>query len=520
MENSSIISAIDLNILPENVSSTLQKNTFIDLNHLPEDDVFLADISTDAIPINSFSPQYTIRHTSIDLNQVPEDANSPGSYIAASENTRQPMKKKNFTTALKRAIYEMLLKECENGKLSKGVISRVAECFDISTRSVSRIWHEGKCTATAYGHLPNLSPKLVKRVGRKKIQVNLEDIKDIPFRRRTNIRSLAKALDVSKSSLHRRIKEESLRPHSNPVKPYLSTDSKKARLQFCLSMISEGTLASKFSFDNMHDRIHIDEKWFYMSKTSQRYYLHPLEHEPYRTCKSKRFVPKLMFLAAVARPRYDITLNKQFNGKIGIWPFVFKEPAKRNSKNRTAGTLETKPILSITKDVIRSCLIEKLLPAIREKWPCSSSKMIFIQQDNAKPHLGINDDEFVEAAKIDGFDIRLCCQPANSPDMNVLDLGFFRAIDSLQHQKAPSTIDEFVSAVEKAFDMFPSEDLNKVFLTLQLCMVEVIKICGGNNYKIPHMNKEKYVRNGQLPDCIECESQVVNEAKIALSKMD
>ena len=108
-----------------------------------------------------------------------------------------------------------------------------------------------------------------------------------------------------------------------------------------------------------------------------------------------------MFLAAVARPRYDITLNKQFNGKIGIWPFVFNEPAKRNSKNRTAGTLETKPILSITKDVIRSCLIEKLLPAIREKWPCSSSKMIFIQQDNAKPHLDINDVEFVKAAKID-----------------------------------------------------------------------------------------------------------------------
>ena len=37
MDNSSIISAIVLNILPENVSSTLQKNTFIDLNHLPED---------------------------------------------------------------------------------------------------------------------------------------------------------------------------------------------------------------------------------------------------------------------------------------------------------------------------------------------------------------------------------------------------------------------------------------------------------------------------------------------------
>ena len=82
------------------------------------------------------------------------------------------------------------------------------------------------------------------------------------------------------------------------------------------------------------------------------------------------------------------------------------------------------------KDVIRSGLIEKLLPAIK-KWPCSNSKMIFIQQDNAKTHLDVNDAEFVETVKMDGHDIHLCCQLANSPNMNVLDLGFFRAIDSL-----------------------------------------------------------------------------------------
>ena len=224
-----------------------------------------------------------------------------------------------------------------------------------------------------------------------------------------------------------------------------------------------------------------------------------------------------MFLAVVAHPQFDIPSNEEFNGKIGIWPLVFKEPAKRNSKNRIAGTLETKPILSVTKDVIRSCLIEKLLPAIKEKWPHSSSRTIFIQQDNAKPHLDVNDAKFVEAARKDGFDIRLYYQLANSPNMTVLDLDFFRAIDSLQHQDAPTTIDEFVLAIEKAYDVFPSEDLNNVFLTLQSCMVEVLKVFGGNNYKIPHISKQKLIRNGQLPNCIECDSQVLNEAKAALS---
>ena len=56
-----------------------------------------------------------------------------------------------------------------------------------------------------------------------------------------------------------------------------------------------------------------------------------------------------MFLAAVARLRFDSLGNEVFSGKIGIYPFTTLEPSKRSSKNRIAGTLETKPILSVTK---------------------------------------------------------------------------------------------------------------------------------------------------------------------------
>jgi hypothetical protein len=34
---------------------------------------------------------------------------------------------------------------------------------------------------------------------------------------------------------------------------------------------------------------------------------------------------------------------------------------------------------------------------------------------------------------------------------------------------------------------------NRVFLTLQGCFIEVMKLGGGNDYKIPHMNKERLV---------------------------
>ena len=71
------------------------------------------------------------------------------------------------------------------------------------------------------------------------------------------------------------------------------------------------------------------------------------EEVPHRTCQSKRFITKVMFMAAVARPRGDVGSEDYFNGKIGIWPFVYKEAAKRNSKNRTKGTYVTKNIESV-----------------------------------------------------------------------------------------------------------------------------------------------------------------------------
>ena len=56
-----------------------------------------------------------------------------------------------------------------------------------------------------------------------------------------------------------------------------------------------------------------------------------------------------MVLAAVARPRFDSSGNQEFDGKIGIFPFTYKEPAKHTSKNCVAGTVETKPVSSVTK---------------------------------------------------------------------------------------------------------------------------------------------------------------------------
>lgn len=171
----------------------------------------------------------------------------------------------------------------------------------------------------------------------------------------------------SPRTVHRRIKEGYLRPHTNSIKPFLMDENMKARLRYCLSMIIRSNTPNTSVFSSMMDLIHLDEKWFYMTKKPQRYYLHPDESIPLRTCKSLNFIDKIKFLAVVARPRFDPIRNEMFSGKIGIFPFVTIEPAKRKSKNRPAGTLETKTLTVVKKDVTRRFLIDKVLPAIISK---------------------------------------------------------------------------------------------------------------------------------------------------------
>ncbi|XP_074305096.1 uncharacterized protein LOC141640033 [Silene latifolia] len=178
-------------------------------------------------------------------------------------------------------------------------------------------------------------------------------------------------------------------------------------------------------------------------------------------------------MGASARPRITNGVVT-FDGKIGIFPFSCIVPAKRSSKNRSKGTLETKPIDRITRAVIKKCIIEKILPAIKAKWPDGKGRKIFIQQDNARPHILSNDPEFKRAAMEDGWDIELIYQPPNSPDLNILDLGHFRSIQTIQHEKAPRSVMQLVDAVLK----------------------------GSNRYKIPHIGKKRLDIMGMLPTTI------------------
>nr|GMC62890.1 Transposase, Tc1-like protein [Ipomoea batatas] len=60
---------------------------------------------------------------------------------------------------------------------------------------------------------------VARNVGRKRIQINPDEVSRIPLNRHITIRSMATALNMSKTSLHRRVKEGSLKSHSNAINP-------------------------------------------------------------------------------------------------------------------------------------------------------------------------------------------------------------------------------------------------------------------------------------------------------------
>ena len=104
-------------------------------------------------------------------------------------------------------------------------------------------------------------------------------------------------------------------------------------------------------------------------------------------------------------------------------------------------------------------------------------------------------------------------QPPNSPDFNILDLGFFNVIQSLQHQEAPTSIDELVSCVEQAFNKLSRETLDNTFLSYQNSLESCMKVEGGNKYKLDYMGKEKLRREGRLPVSIECNPDYILAAR-------
>ena len=407
-------------------------------------------------------------------------------------------------------VYLLNRKIPDSETLLFGTIRDAAIEFDYNRKTIGSIWDKAKKQKAAMNSY--VVESKYHKCGRKKVQVTYDSIAQIAMGDRTCIVDLARILNLGPTTVWRLIKRKIIKPHSSPLHPGISEACKMARIRWAIRLIMDYTIPQEPTYYSMYDFIHIDEKWFYLTQKNQRVYLANNEPYPHRSASSRTKIPKFMFMAAVARPRWGENGNCEFDGKIGIFPFTNAVAAKRTSKNRVKGTIETKPVKSVNQIETRAMMINMLIPAIKAKWPPhEGEKVIYIIQDNAKAHILQNDPEWQLHYKQDGFTFVLTQQPANSPDCNILDLGFFRSIQSLMHKKMPKTVEDLSGAVYDSFNELHPKTLSNVWMTLQFVSNEILKHKGNNDYQLPHNKKKILEDEGRLPEQVKAPIWAVNE---------
>ena len=231
-----------------------------------------------------------------------------------------------------------------DGKLQTGAIMNAAAIFNTCTSTIYKLWKRYGDTCDGHGLGWDYQQNYTK-VGRKKnAHPNLlETFKKIPDDDRRTIRGAACDSGIPKSALAWIMDSNVLHKQNIHCKPFLKELNKVRRVEFILKHISH----ERFFYD-FYSEVHINDKWFYLHKVKRGIILHPDEPKRVQKCQSKRVVTKVMFMATVARPRYDHHKKSWFNRLIGIFPFTEFKEAKRTSYRRKKETMEQVPITRVT----------------------------------------------------------------------------------------------------------------------------------------------------------------------------
>ena len=241
------------------------------------------------------------------------------------------VKRVELLLANRKAVYFMLLGMMQDGHLPNGSFSIVALKFSVHSKTISRLWHLLRAKVDTHLITQNNQPPTVDANGNNKTINLLPDalfatkksscgrkrkwdrdqvkaqVRAIPKKKRKTWRAMAARTNIPMTTLHRMYKGDKIfKRHTSALKPTLTPSNELSRFLYALDQVDTSTinLRSGPKFKDMMDRVHIDEKWFFLCNEGERYILVSDEEAPKRFVKHKSHVTKVMFLVAQARPRY------------------------------------------------------------------------------------------------------------------------------------------------------------------------------------------------------------------------
>ena len=460
------------------------------------------------------------------MNVLDNEMNRTGAEKVDSENDENEVAVAHvhrLTTEQKWSILAkaLLVVDTDTWNFRRGTLKPLAEEFKITGKTITKILNEWR-QQVDNGHLyQTLAPHTT---GHGLAHSKLTD--DIHFslfsyiyehHGRCTWRELeaflaAEGHPASLSTIFRWLYDAHIQALNIHVKPYLNELQRMRRLRYALMQINKID-ANHYFFHDGKGVLHLDEKWFFMTKPVQSVKVLPGQEDmiEWPATQHKEHIPKLMFLCCIGRPDPET----QFNGKGFLSPFAEMVPAVRDSKNRNAGTLEIKSI-NVTAAVYLDKVIgpDGLLDTIKRNHPDWHGKRIIIQQDGATPHTGQhNVEKMNKAGKKDGWKIEFWTQPAQSPDLNFLDLCFFwslcKRVDKLKY--GVKNLTEFAPLVAQAFTEYDSETIDRCFGCWCANVLEVIKHDGCNKYKVAHTGVRKRQAAGDDVASIPIDVALINE---------
>ena len=132
-----------------------------------------------------------------------------------------------------------------------------------------------------------------------------------------------------------------------------------------------------------------------------------------------------------------------------------------------------------------------IFPKIREAYR-GRTAVVRVQQDGARPHTGKNMVERLNEAGAKGKrgdpKIVVFTQSSNSPDLNICDLAFFRALGvAVRKARRGATdsfdLDKLTVDVLTEYENYPPLELAKMWEYRKYVLGQIIACGGGNQYE-------------------------------------
>ena len=287
--------------------------------------------------------------------------------------------------------------------------------------------------------------------------------------------------------------------------PKLTPENMATRKDFCVHVLS-GPARNRHTM--WTDCVDIDEKIFKIPGYYGKVRVHPdsdVEDDDdydqiiHPRCQSKRFIPGIMVTAAVTRPLCNQQGKCIKSGLVGIWRNWDEEERKTNryeyaideetgEKTRVGFIYKKGEAYMKDKNVDaqfhHKMMTTKILPAIRKFHGDGKRKLKFkpaCQQDGAGGH-GTKSNwsyKIEQDAKKKKPQIFFHTQPANSPCLNLCDLGLWPMITSHLIHKKPKNIEEMWEYIQEAFWAIDQESLDNMCHQKSVMCVQIAKADGG-----------------------------------------